>query len=124
MNFSSNKPIYLQIANSIEDKVLSGELKPNERVMSVRELGVEYEVNVNTAMRSIDFLAGNDIIFNKRGIGYFVAEDAREKIIDLRRRNFLKNEINYFFKQLSLLSIDAQKLTELYNDYLNGNKNA
>ena len=75
-------------------------------------------------MRSIDFLAGNDIIFNKRGIGYFVAEDAREKIIDLRRRNFLKNEINYFFKQLSLLSIDAQKLTELYNDYLNGNKNA
>ena len=124
MNFSSNKPIYLQIANSIEDKVLSGELKPNERVMSVRELGMEYEVNVNTAMRSIDFLAGNDIIFNKRGIGYFVAEDAREKIIDLRRRNFLKNEINYFFKQLSLLSIDAQKLTELYNDYLNGNKNA
>ena len=124
MNFSSNKPIYLQIANSIEDKVLSGELKPNERVMSVRELGVEYEVNVNTAMRSIDFLAGNDIIFNKRGIGYFVAEDAREKIIDLRRRNILKNEINYFFKQLSLLSIDAQKLTELYNDYLNGNKNA
>ena len=124
MNFSSNKPIYLQIANSIEDKVLSGELKPNERVMSVRELGVEYEVNVNTAMRSIDCLAGNDIIFNKRGIGYFVAEDAREKIIDLRRRNFLKNEINYFFKQLSLLSIDAQKLTELYNDYLNGNKNA
>ena len=124
MNFSSNKPIYLQIANSIEDKVLSGELKPNERVMSVRELGVEYEVNVNTAMRSIDFLAGNDIIFNKRGIGYFVAEDAREKIIDLRRRNFLKNEINYFFKQLSLLSIDAQKLTELYNDYLYGNKNA
>lgn len=124
MNFSSNKPIYLQIANSIEDKVLSGELKPNERVMSVREVGVEYEVNVNTAMRSIDFLAGNDIIFNKRGIGYFVAEDAREKIIDLRRRNFLKNEINYFFKQLSLLSIDAQKLTELYNDYLNGNKNA
>ena len=124
MNFSSNKPIYLQIANSIEDKVLSGELKPYERVMSVRELGVEYEVNVNTAMRSIDFLAGNDIIFNKRGIGYFVAEDAREKIIDLRRRNFLKNEINYFFKQLSLLSIDAQKLTELYNDYLNGNKNA
>lgn len=124
MNFSSNKPIYLQIANSIEDKILSGELKPNERVMSVRELGVEYEVNVNTAMRSIDFLAGNDIIFNKRGIGYFVAEDAREKIIDLRRRNFLKNEINYFFKQLSLLSIDAQKLTELYNDYLNGNKNA
>lgn len=124
MNFSSNKPIYLQIANSIEDKVLSGELKPNERVMSVRELGVEYEVNVNTAMRSIDFLAGNDIIFNKRGIGYFVAEDAREKIIDLRRRNFLKNEINYFFKQLSLLSIDAQKLTELYNDYLNGNKNS
>lgn len=124
MNFSSNKPIYLQIANSIEDKVLSGELKPNERVMSVREVGVEYEVNVNTAMRSIDFLAGNDIIFNKRGIGYFVAEDAREKIIDLRRRNFLKNEINYFFKQLSLLSIDAQKLTELYNDYLNGNKNS
>lgn len=124
MNFSSNKPIYLQIANSIEDKVLSGELKPNERVMSVREVGVEYEVNVNTAMRSIDFLAGNDIIFNKRGIGYFVAEDAREKIIDLRRRNFLKKEINYFFKQLSLLSIDAQKLTELYNDYLNGNKNA
>ena len=118
MNFSSNKPIYLQIANSIEDKVLSGELKPNERVMSVRELGVEYEVNVNTAMRSIDFLAGNDIIFNKRGIGYFVQEDARTKILDIRRQSFLKNEINYFFKQLSLLNIDEQKLSELYANYL------
>lgn len=118
MNFSNNKAIYLQIADSIEDKVLSGELKPNERVMSVRELSAAYEVNVNTAMRSIDYLAGNDIIFNKRGIGYFVQEDARTKILDIRRQSFLKNEINYFFKQLSLLNIDEQKLSELYANYL------
>lgn len=118
MNFSNNKAIYLQIADSIEDKVLSGELNPSERVMSVRELSAAYEVNVNTAMRSIDYLAGNDIIFNKRGIGYFVQEDARTKILDIRRQSFLKNEINYFFKQLSLLNIDEQKLSELYANYL------
>ncbi len=119
MNYSNNKAIYLQIADSISDRILTGELSPGEKVPSVRELGVIYEVNVNTALRAIEYLSTSGIIYNQRGIGYFVNEDAKNKIKDIRRKSFLKGEIKYFFKQLSLLDVTPEKLSEIYKEYIN-----
>ena len=72
MEFNQNKPIYLQIADGISEKILSGELKEGDRILSVRELGGELGVNPNTAMRSYEKLTMDGIIYNQRGIGYFV----------------------------------------------------
>lgn len=74
-----DRAIYLQIADRICDEVLSGALRPGERIPSVRSYAAAIEVNANTAMRAYDYLSGIEVIFNRRGIGYFVSENAPEK---------------------------------------------
>ena len=81
MNYNTNQSIFIQIAERICDRVLSGNYKADSRIPSVRELAVEMEVNPNTVMRSFERLQANEIIYNKRGIGYFVASDAERKIV-------------------------------------------
>ena len=70
MEFSSTQPIYLQIVNWVLEQILSKNWKAGEKVMSVRELAVHFEVNSNTVMRSYDYLQNNRILINKRGIGF------------------------------------------------------
>ena len=117
MNFKENKAIYLQIAEQICDMILLGEYKEEERVPSVREYAAIVEVNFNTVMRSFEYLQASGIIFNKRGIGYFVAEGAGEKIHSMRKEYFLNNEIDDFFRQMHILGIPVEEIVEMYNKY-------
>ena len=123
MNFKENKAIYLQIAERICDLIMLGEYKEEERIPSVREYAAIVEVNFNTVMRSFDHLQASGIIFNKRGIGYFVAVGACAKIHALRKAYFLQNEINDFFKQLYMLDIPIDEIVDMYNLYSNQQKN-
>ncbi len=107
MEFDSNKPIFLQIADSFHEKILSGELKPGDRIMSVRELGGELGVNPNTVMRSYEKMTASGIIYNKRGIGYFISDDARNIVEELQREDFLKNEVPKIKKKMQLLGLDS-----------------
>lgn len=107
MNFNADKPIYLQIADSISERILSGELKGDDRVPSVREYGAEIGVNPNTMMRSYDKLLSEEILYNKRGIGYFVAPDAREKVLSVQREAFLREELPIIRRRMQLLGLDA-----------------
>lgn len=117
MNFKENKAIYLQIAERICDLILLGEYKEEERIPSVREYAAIVEVNFNTVMRSYEHLQSLGIIFNKRGIGYFVAIGAAEKIHTMRKEDFLQNEINDFFKQIYMLGIHMDDIVKMYNKY-------
>ena len=78
MEFDSNKPIYLQISDRLCERILSGDLKPEDRILSVRELGAEIGVNPNTVARSYEKLTDAGIIYTKRGLGYFVAPGRRK----------------------------------------------
>lgn len=93
MDFNQHKPIYLQIVEQIEDKILSGTLRADERIDSVREMATALGVNPNTVMRSYEFLERGEVIYNKRGVGFFISTEAREKIKFSRKKNFLENEI-------------------------------
>lgn len=117
MNFKENKAIYLQIAERICDMILLGEYREEERIPSVREYAAIVEVNFNTVMRSFEHLQSSGIIFNKRGIGYFVAAGAGEKIHSIRKKDFLQNEINDFFKQIYMLEIPIGEVAEMYHNY-------
>jgi DNA-binding transcriptional regulator YhcF (GntR family) len=117
MNFKDNKAIYLQIAERICDLILLGDHREDERIPSVREYAATVEVNFNTVMRSFDYLQSAGIIFNKRGIGYFVTPGAGEKIHSMRKESFLKNEINDFFRQISMLEIPIDEIVNMYNNY-------
>jgi len=74
-------------------------------------------VNPNTAMRAYDFLQSIDIIFNKRGVGYFVAEQAKRKIIDYRRKLFLEQELPVIFKNMNLLGMSFDELKTRYEEF-------
>ena len=123
MIFKDSKAIYLQIADKICDDVMTGTLTAGSRIPSVREYAASVEVNANTVMRTYDHLAQQGVLFNKRGIGFFISDDARDRIVETRRRSFLNDEINYFFKQLNLLDISADELDRMYADYCKNNDN-
>ena len=111
MNFKDNKAIYLQIADRIGDQILSGSLSPEGKVPSVRELAAEIEVNANTVARTYDHLQQSGIIFTKRGLGYFVSPDAKEKILAEQRREFLEEELPYIRQRMKTLGISIDELT-------------
>lgn len=118
---NNNKAIYQQIADRICDDVLLGVKQPEERIPSVRETAALLQVNPNTVMRSYEWLDREGIIYNKRGIGYFVSSEARSRITTIRREQFLNSEIDYFFKRLMTLDISPEQLRIMYQNYLTSN---
>ena len=110
MEFNSNKSIYLQICDAICERILSGELVPDSRIPSVREYGAEIGVNPNTVMRSYEKLTGDGIIYNRRGIGYFISEDAKEIVLEIQRKDFLDNELPLIKKKMQLLGIRPEDI--------------
>lgn len=118
MEFKENKAIYLQIAERLCNDILQKKYLEDNRIPSVREYAAEVEVNVNTVMRSYEYLQQQDIIFNKRGIGYFVTIGAKKAIYSSQKSSFLNEELEEFFKQIYLLDIPIEKITELYKKYV------
>ena len=110
MEFNSNKSIYLQICDSICEQILSGELEADARIPSVREYGSNIGVNPNTVMRSYEKLTSDGIIYNKRGIGYFICPDAKETVLQAQRREFIENEVPAFLKRMELLGITLEEI--------------
>jgi len=110
MTFETNKPIYLQIADSICQNILSGELKEGDRIDSVREYGSKIGVNPNTVMRSFEKLTDLGIIFNKRGIGYFVCDAAADIVLEKARKDFLEQELPRLKKRMELLKINIEDI--------------
>lgn len=119
MNFNDNKPIYLQIADRIGDDILDGQLPADGKIPSVRELAAQIEVNANTVVRTFEYLQHNGIIYTKRGLGYFVAPDARERLIGMRREQLMQGEMDYFLGKLHAVGISPDELLHLYRQYLN-----
>lgn len=110
----------MQIADHLIEQVLREELKAGDKVPSVRELAATTEVNPNTVMRTIAYLQEQGIIFNKRGIGNFVSEDAYEKTRTMRKKDFIQLYLPEFFKTMKLLKMDLNDLEEIYKKQMNG----
>ncbi|RYZ31723.1 MAG: GntR family transcriptional regulator, partial [Sphingobacteriales bacterium] len=91
---------------------------PGDRIPSVRDLGVELEVNPNTVMRTYDFLQQKDIIYNKRGIGFFAADEALERIKSYRKEQFLETELPLVFRNVYLLNISLEEIEQRYKAFI------
>lgn len=115
MEFSSEKSIYLQICDRFYERIISGELTEESRIPSVREYGAEIGVNPNTVMRSYEKMTGDEIIYNRRGIGYFISPGAKEKIFISQRKDFIEQEIPAFVKRMKLLKISEDEFLSAYN---------
>ena len=110
MNFKNNDPIYLQITEYINEKILLNIWLADSKVPSVRDLAIELQVNPNTVMRSYEYLQNKSIIYNKRGIGFFVSPEAMKQIKDDKKERFLKEELPLLFKNMSLLDLSINDL--------------
>ena len=113
MEFNEHKPIYLQISDTICDKILGDEWREEERIPSVRELGITLGVNPNTIMRTYDHLQSIEILYNKRGVGYYVTAGAKATIVSLQREQFIKAELSKITKRMNLLGL---KPSDIFRD--------
>ena len=118
MDFRESQPIYLQIANHVCEKILLREWKPGERIPSVRELAVQLEVNPNTVMRTYEYLQQLDIIYNQRGIGYFVSPNAFKTALRYRKGEFTEKDLPGLFRNMYLLEMEIDEIGRLYEKYI------
>ena len=100
MTFSNDKAIYLQMADRLCDEILAGKYKDDDRI--------------NTAVKAYEELARANIIYNKRGLGYFVTKGARKQILKERKRLFMKEHLPEMFRQMRLLDIDIKDIVEAW----------
>ena len=110
MEFKNNKGIALQIADNLSERILNGTIALEEKIPSVRELAAEMGVNPNTIVRSYAELQSKNIISNQRGIGYFVAMDAKNIIKEWRKQDFYTIELPEFVHQMNILGISYPEL--------------
>ena len=120
MEFNQPKGIYQQIAEQVRERIAGGEWPAGERIPSVREMAVNLGVNPNTVTRSYQTLLDSGIIDNRRGIGYFVADEAKEKIVEQLKDQFVGEELPRLFQMMQQLKIGIDELLSLYEKYNKG----
>lgn len=108
--FSSNKPIYVQIREKIEDQIIRGQLKEGEQAPSTTQLVNFYKVNHLTVLKGINELVDEGILFKKRGIGMFVAEGAQARLVEKRKRHFIEEHIVGLVKEAEKLGITEEEI--------------
>jgi len=114
MKFQSDRPIFQQIVDHVEEQVLRGELEAAARVPAVRDYALDLEVNPNTVVRSFLELEQGGVIFKRRGIGYFVSDDAKKRILARRKRDFLDRELPEVVRRMRLMGIGVDAVVALF----------
>jgi len=124
MEFNNNKAIYLQIAEYVCEQILLGKWKADEKIPSVREMAIEMEVNPNTVVRTYELLQSKNILNNKRGIGFFLADNTIDQVKQYRKTTFIDDELPNLFRNIYLLEIDFDELKSRYQTFVSQNFNA
>ncbi|MBR1881331.1 MAG: GntR family transcriptional regulator [Prevotella sp.] len=114
MIFTNDKAIYIQMADRLCDEILADKYKDDDRIPSVREYAVLLEVNANTVVKAYDELSRANIIYNKRGLGYFVTPGAKKQIMKARKQEFMKERLPELFRQMQLLGITLEDVKSAY----------
>lgn len=117
MEFRENEAIYLQIAAYVTEHIMLDKWADEQKIPSVRELAVELQVNPNTVVRAYEFLQSKEVIANKRGIGFFITPDARDKIQKYSKERFLGQELPEFFRSIYLLNISMEEISQRFETF-------
>lgn len=116
MDFKTNKPIYQQIIDYCFNKVLAQEWSEDSKVPSVRELALELSVNTHTVLKAYEYLQDEEIIYAKRGLGFFLATDALSRVNTARREEFYETTLNEVFNEMDRLQISIEEIVTHYNN--------
>ena len=113
-DFKINLPIYLQMAERLADDILQGVYPTDGKVPGVREYAALLGVNVNTAVKAYETLALQGVIYNRRGLGYFVSPEACDIIKQQRRTEFMQDILPDLFKRMKQLGVTLEMFEEAY----------
>ena len=113
MTFQDERPIFLQLAQQLEDGILSGLYPEDGQVPSITEYSVTYKVNPATALKGVNLLVDAGLLYKKRGVGMFVSPGARETLIRRRRENFYRDYMERTVREARNLGLTAKDLTEM-----------
>lgn len=108
INPGQDKPIFIQIAEGIEDGILTGAFPEESQIPSITEFSVNYKINPATALKGINLLVDENIIYKKRGVGMFVAEGAVQKLRKKRQDQFYTNYISSLIDEAKRLGISSE----------------
>lgn len=113
LNPESIKPIYLQIAEWLENEILNENLKEDERVYSQYQLADMFNINPATAARGLNLLAEEHIVYKKRGLGMFVTPKAKEFILSKRKSQLLGQLIQDLVSEAKRLEVGENELLQM-----------
>ena len=113
LDFTYEKPIYLQIAEDLEDDIIKGALQEETQIPSTNQLAVVFKINPATAAKGISILTEEGIVYKKRGIGMFVASGARKKIQKKRKGKFYQDYVVALFEEAKKIGITNQELIQM-----------
>lgn len=116
MDFENEKPIFVQIADEIEDAILTGGFPEESRIPSITEFSVNYKINPATALKGINILVESGIVYKKRGVGMFVASGAKEKLMQKRREAFFENYVKTMIVEAARLGIKKEDIIEMLKE--------
>lgn len=115
-NFSQDRPIYLQICDRLCDEIIAGTYIDDMRIPSVRDYGALLQVNTNTAVKAYEQLSRDGIIYQRRGMGYFVTAGARDRIMVQRREVLIETTLVKLFDDMDALGITIDDIVKAYNN--------
>ena len=113
IDFDSETPIYIQIAEEIEDAVLSGAFPEESQVPSTTEISTTYRINPATVLKGMALLTDEGVLYKQRGLGMFVCTGAAEQIREKRRRLFYEKYIVSLLEEAGKLGIGKKELIRL-----------
>ena len=118
MEFQSNIPIYLQIMDDIKQQIVSGRLKPGDKLASVRDLAMQYGVNPNTVQKALSELEWENLLYTMRTAGRYVTEDAA--LIAALREQLAGERIIKFLDELEQLGFQHEDILQLLEKHMEG----
>lgn len=113
MNFDSDKPIFIQIAEGIEDAILTGAFEEESQIPSITEFSVTYKINPATALKGINILVDSGIIYKKRGVGMFVEKGAKGKLKEKRKDAFFENYVKTMLSEAKRLGFTKSEIIDM-----------
>src|SRR5690625_3554418 len=108
--FNADKPIYIQVRELIEDQIINKQLNVDDQAPSTNQLVNFYKINHATVSKGVNQLVEEGILYKKRGIGMFVAEGAREIILEKRRESFVNDYIVTLVQEANKLEITDEDI--------------
>jgi len=108
-----NRPIFMQIAERIENDIIAGELPEEAQVPSTNQFASFYQINPATAAKGVNLLVDQGILYKKRGLGMYVASGARARLLEKRREQFFEHYVVTMLQEAEKLGITTEQLTEM-----------